>query len=666
MATLELIILLFVAVLISAVLERVIPRVSLPLIQITLGLVIAVLSLNPADVSLNPEFFLVLFIAPLLFHDAKESDKLALWKNRRAILSLAVGLVIVIMLAIGFTVNLLEPSIPLAAALALGAALGPTDAVAVASLSSVAKLSRTERALLSGESLLNDASGVVAFQFAIAATTTGTFSVLESAGSFVVLFTGGLIFGLTAGWIAQWLQDILRKAGLDSTTFHVMFDVALPFVIYVASEALGVSGIISVVAAGLIMSSVEDREVSPSASRLSIVNSSVWGVLSFGLNGIVFTMLGMELSNAFQGTWDDVTIGNQTVIGYVLAITFILIAVRFIWVAVMNYFVPSLKERLRSTLITTIGGPKGAVTLSIIFSIPYVISNGGGFPQRHLIIFLASGVILCTLLIANFLLPLLAPKDEDETSNAAEKEVNARIDILRRVIERLSAARSEVSMQATAAVINSYNRRIERIQNAADLESESTTALRIDVIEHEQSHLFELIEAGDVEEFQAYRYLRRLSKMRTYLMHRDESPFDLHRLHHLYSLIVSYLRTGRQRVHQSEDGAAALDVQARSQAEAIRYLHTLMQNEESSYPTEVIANVLLTYQNAYRATQQSRPSITQYTSVSDRIETVERMAYRFELDEIQDALEAGEIDRKCAKNLNESVYLMMVDLEMNL
>ncbi|WP_281702302.1 hypothetical protein [Cryptobacterium curtum] len=91
-----------------------------------------------------------------------------------------------------------------------------------------------------------------------------------------------------------------------------------------------------------------------------------------------------------------------------------------------------------------------------------------------------------------------------------------------------------------------------------------------------------------------------------------------------------------------------------------------MQNEESSYPTEVIANVLLTYQNAYRATQQSRPSITQYTSVSDRIETVERMAYRFELDEIQDALEAGEIDRKCAKNLNESVYLMMVDLEMNL
>ena len=638
MATLELIILLFVAVLISAVLERVIPRVSLPLIQITLGLVIAVLSLNPADVSLNPEFFLVLFVAPLLFHDAKESDKLALWKNRRAILSLAVGLVIIIMLAIGFTVNLLEPSIPLAAALALGAALGPTDAVAVASLSSVAKLSRTERALLSGESLLNDASGVVAFQFAIAAATTGTFSVLESAGSFVVLFTGGLIFGLTAGWIAQWLQDILRKAGLDSTTFHVMFDVALPFVIYVASEALGVSGIISVVAAGLIMSSVEDREVSPSASRLSIVNSSVWGVLSFGLNGIVFTMLGMELPNAFQSTWDDVTIGNQTVIGYVLAITFILIAVRFIWVAVMNYFVPSLKERLRSTLITTIGGPKGAVTLSIIFSIPYVISNGGGFPQRHLIIFLASGVILCTLLIANFLLPLLAPK----------------------------AARSEVSMQATAAVINSYNRRIERIQNAADLESESTTALRIDVIEHEQSHLFELIEAGDVEEFQAYRYLRRLSKMRTYLMHRDESPFDLHRLHHLYSLIVSYLRTGRQRVHQSEDGAAALDVQARSQAEAIRYLHTLMQNEESSYPTEVIANVLLTYQNAYRATQQSRPSITQYTSVSDRIETVERMAYRFELDEIQDALEAGEIDRKCAKNLNESVYLMMVDLEMNL
>ena len=181
MALLELAIFLLAAVLVSAVLEPFLPRVSLPLVQMLLGIVIYFFVDLPHSLSIDSGLFLVLFIAPLLFDESKSANNKLLWTNRSTILGLAIGLVIVLVLCIGFTLNLLVPSVPLAAAFALGAALGPTDSVAVASLSKDIKLNSRQKALLSGEALLNDASGVVSCQFAIAAAVTGAFS-LAAAG----------------------------------------------------------------------------------------------------------------------------------------------------------------------------------------------------------------------------------------------------------------------------------------------------------------------------------------------------------------------------------------------------------------------------------------------------------------------------------------------------
>lgn len=675
MATLELIILLLVAVLISAVLERVIPRFSLPLIQIALGFFIAVTHLNPANVSLDPKFFLILFVAPLLFHDSKESDKLALWEHRKGIFSLVVGLVVAIMICVGFVTHLMEPSIPLAAAFALGAALGPTDAVAVAALSSVAKLSRKENAFLQGESLLNDATGVVAFQFAVAAALTGAFSPIESAQSFLWLFIGGVAYGLVFGWIAGTAQNTARNRGLDSTTFHVLFDISLPFVIYVTAEALTVSGIISVVAAGLLMSSVEERKISPSASRMSIVNSSVWGVAAFTLNGIVFTMLGMELPNALKSTWDDVSIGNGTVLFYVAVLTLLLVVVRFIWVVLMNHISyrehkemaeTPLSERIRSALVTTIGGAKGAVTLSIIFSIPYITATGEAFPQRHLIIFLASGVILCTLILANFLLPLLAPKDIENEQENHKHELQEKVTILRQVIERLAVEGKHINKSSTAAVISSYNRRIEHLQQEADIETKTSTELRIQVIQHEQDYIFEQMAAGTFDEFESYQVLRRLSRYRTHLKRHVGQRFDLNRFHHVELIAVGYIRTWVRKFFGKTVTKSDIEVTSAAQAEAIRYLHSMLIDPNSPYPTEMVAEVLLAYQNSHRAMHQNRPSITHYTSIADHLESAERLAYHLELEEIQNALAEERISRKCAKQMSDNVYLMMVDLEISL
>ena len=168
MATFELVLLLAVAVLLSSILDQVVPKISSPLIQIALGVIIAFLAITPVQINIDPELFLVLFIAPLLFSDAMESNKQNLWENKGVILAFAIGLVLIITLCVGFTLHAIVPSIPLAAAFALGAALGPTDAVAVASLRKEAQVDKRENSILQGECLLNDASGVVSFQFAIA------------------------------------------------------------------------------------------------------------------------------------------------------------------------------------------------------------------------------------------------------------------------------------------------------------------------------------------------------------------------------------------------------------------------------------------------------------------------------------------------------------------
>ncbi len=421
MEALTLSLLLLAAVLVSSLIDQIIPRVSLPLIQIALGLVIAVVAGGEVRVTLDPELFLVLFIAPLLYDEAKRADKVALWRERKPVLSLAIGLVVATALVIGFAVNAIVPSIPLAAAFALGAALGPTDAVAVSSLSKQVDIPSRQASLLKGELLLNDASGIVSFQFALGAVVTGTFSLMGAGTDFLIEFIVGLLFGAVLGLLGNWVVKTARSIGVAHPNFHVLSAVPPPSPLYLAPAARHVSGVIAVVVAGLINVTSPRGVIGPSVSRMNIVSGSVWHVLTYALNGIVFVLLGTQLPQAMRETWDDTTITNTTLIALVFGVTFLLLATRFLWVLVMDWAHVRRAEKrrfsgrdVRSALITTFAGAKGAITLSIMFTIPVHLvypdlAYKVLFPQRDLLIFLACGVIVCTLLLATFVVPLLAP-----------------------------------------------------------------------------------------------------------------------------------------------------------------------------------------------------------------------------------------------------------------
>lgn len=679
MEALTLSLLMLVAVLISSLLDQIIPRVSLPLIQIVLGLVIAFVAGGDVEVTLDPELFLVLFIAPLLYDEAKHADKVALWRDRKPVLSLAIGLVVATALVIGFAVNAIVPSIPLAAAFALGAALGPTDAVAVSSLAKQVDIPPRQASLLKGELLLNDASGIVSFQFAIGAVVTGTFSLIGASADFLIEFVGGLLLGAVLGLAGNWVVKTARSVGVENTNFHVLFEVLTPFLIYLASTACHVSGVIAVVVAGLINVTSPKGFIGPTVSRMNIVSGSVWHVLSYALNGIVFVMLGTQLPNAMHETWDSTRIDNGVLIMLVFGITFLLMATRFLWVLAMDYIHVRRGEKrafarrdVRSALITTFAGAKGTITLSIMFSIqPYItytdLAYRVPFPQRDLLIFLACGVIVCTLLLATFAVPLLAPKRDggEEELRRANQDIATTVDIMRQVIEMLTAQQTRENRAETQAVIRSYNDRLARIKANNGIDDEPNVALRVKALGWEYDRAAELMERGLVSGVVAYRYLGRLEQMMTLLEHGKGSG----RLKRWNGRFRALAHQGIRAILRELPGNTALA----EQTEETRWLQTVTRTyaiehleaavASSQVPTEDASALLVEYQRSLLALQAARPSVTSVIKTGNRVEDIKRKAYAFELEQIQEAYEADQLSRVQAQRMRESVQLMQMDLD---
>ena len=661
--------LLLAAVLVSSVIDQLVPKISSPLIQILLGLGIALLASSQIKIELDDKLFLVLFIAPLLYDEAKNIDKASLWRNRRPVLSLAIGLVVATALVVSFAVNWLVPSIGLFAAFALGAALGPTDAVAVASLSKETNISSRSKSILEGESLINDASGIVSFQFAIAAAVTGTFSLVDATADFLFSFFGGILMGIAMGYLGNFLVRKVRSWGLENTTFHVLFEVFTPFIVYLVANALHTSGILAVVAAGLV-NVISPRIIGPSISRMNIVSTSVWRVLSFTLNGVVFVLLGTQLPLAFLGTWESTAIANDKLIAYVLGLALLIIAVRFAWILLMewahNRKDPDTGsfglENVRSAAVMTLGGPKGTITLAVAFTIPYTV------PQRDLMIFMACGVIVVTLLLATFVVPLLAPKKPptDEDLRCDETEVS--IDILRTVIEDLAARQTTENRAATQMVIRSYNDRIARIKSRNDIEDKPNTALRLQAVAWEQELVLKLIDDEEIYPIIGYQYLSRLARIENMLQHHRGRWSAQNFMLRLRAIVRSgwhRIVAGLPGINVTERVQAVRDLQMLCAEHVVERLQQKLASPESNEPTEDVSTLLLEYQRSITALRSANPSITALANTASKAVDIERHGLRLELEQIQARYEDGELCRASYKRLRENVYLMQVDLEDN-
>ena len=431
MQTAYTVLILLMLVGVSRLLGRLIP-LPLPLVQIAAGALLAWPTLG-LHVALDPELFLFLFLPPLLFSDGWRIPKREFWRLRGPILTLAVGLVLFTVVGAGYFIHWLLPTIPLPVAFALAAVLSPTDAVAVSAIAQN-RLPAPLMHMLQGEALMNDATGLVTFKFALAAAITGVFSLANASVTFMLVACGGLAIGVALSWVVGRMRSWMIARGWDDPATHVVFMLLLPFAAYVLAERLGASGILSAVAAGMMQSWLD---LLPRQTSTRLLNRSVWGLLEFAFNGLIFLLLGLQLPDIIKAVVRLETHLWPTLMYRILdvvVIFLVLIALRFIWVQSIWRLSGLLrrwrgKQELtmvptaRSCWILTVGGVRGAVTLAGVMSIPLLLNEGLDFPERELLIFIAAGVILLSLIVACIALPLLLRGIAQSSDDAMRTEV---------------------------------------------------------------------------------------------------------------------------------------------------------------------------------------------------------------------------------------------------
>lgn len=691
------------AVLVSSVLDQFLRGVSLPLVQMAVGVAIYFFADLPIDVTINSELFLVMFIAPLLFDESRNISNRILWDNRNTVLSLAIALVVVSVLVVGFVLHWLVPSISLAAAFALGAALGPTDAAAVASLGKTVKLGSRQKASLLGEALLNDASGIVSFQFAIAAAVTGSFSLADASWTFVVEFVGGIILGLFLGAIAFFIMQRMRRAGVESATVHVCFELFLPFFVYLVATRFHVSGILAVVAAGLLISyipqrmTVRSRSFSTFSTRLNIASESVWHLFSFVLNGVIFVNLGIVLSSTLAPALQENSADLFWIFSLVLILTAVIVGVRFLWILCADLLSdnPETGKRMklggpaiRNALVTTLCGPKGAVSLSIASTIPFTVASGAVFPQRDLLLFLVCGVIVVTLLLANFVVPLIAPKSETDDDDELDPEYE--IEMIQNVISGLKRRQTVENKQATGRVMRMYHRRLTAARRRS-VSGRQLRFLRQEVLLHQRDFIKEAIAHDEVDKRLGTTYLKRVDRMLK-LLTRKKTLLTSNRQTRPLAGSTSTMRKIQDQVTSTNETRKKLEFKIDVERVAVDYLELASHEPDDARVQAALAllgehKALLSALRAQlRALDNAQGIIASVPETAGQhsivrtdtgslhlepttdpddlpgLADVQAEGLRLELDEIQEMYESGKISQSLAREMREEIYLLQMGL----
>lgn len=516
------VLILLLTVALSGAVTRSLPfRLPLPLMQIAFGAVLAWPKFN-LHVTFDPEIFMLLFIPPLLFSDGWRIPKRELYLQRRAILMLAFGLVFMTVLTVGYFAHWLIPELPLPVAFALAAVLSPTDAVALSGIAGKGRIPPQLMHILEGEALMNDASGLVALKFAVAAALTGVFSLRDASVTFVIVAAGGLATGAAVAWLFGVLSTRFLNAEQEGDHAPgIVMTLLVPFAAYLFAEHLDLSGVLAAVSAGMTMNYTNFSRTSTVAARVRA--ESTWAMIEFVFNGMVFIMLGLQLPHIFgRALVDAHHTSNMLVgkmLGYVLLMMAALYAIRFLWVWLLRWFASRRAARqglsgtmagLRTIAVMTVGGVRGAVTLAGVLSIPVALGDGTPLAGRDTAIFIASGVILGSLLVAVIGLPLLLRGVRSTRNPLAEEERAARAAAAQAAIRAIDSAHNAIAVDldeagsarcadVSARVMDQYRRRLTAFSDgSATPRAEAKQAeamelqMRIAAVRAERSMLYRM------------------------------------------------------------------------------------------------------------------------------------------------------------------------------
>jgi CPA1 family monovalent cation:H+ antiporter len=439
--------LLVVVTLLSIAARRV--HLPYPTVMVLGGLAISLIPRLPR-VETDPELLLVLFLPPLLYAAAWFTSWRDFRANLRPISMLALGFVVFTTVIIAWAAHALIPGMTWPAAFALGAIVSPPDAIAAVAITDRLGVPKRVVTILEGESLVNDATGLLLYRVAVAAAVTGAFSLPVAAGQFVLMAGGGVLVGLALGLVTaqvhKRLEDPLRETVITLLT---------PYAVYLAAEQVHTSGVLAVVACGLYLSR-RSHQLFSSSTRLQA--NAVWDTVVFLLNGLVFVLIGLQLPVILEGVSGSTL---RAAAWYALVISVLVFVVRILWVFPVAYGTPLLIPRVRraepapqwqNVLVVAFTAMRGVVSLAAALALPMVTLSGEPFPQRRLIIFLTFSVILATLVVQSLTLPLLIRAlrlradggEHCEEWEARVRAADAALAHLREVTQRAPAPHDDV------------------------------------------------------------------------------------------------------------------------------------------------------------------------------------------------------------------------------
>lgn len=400
-------------------------RIAYPIFLTIAGLIISFIPQIPVF-QVDPDIVFLIFLPPILFNAAWNTSWREFFRLRRPIFGMAFGLVFLTSIVVATLSSYIIPGITLAMGFLLGGINSPPDAVAATSILKNLKIPKRTLTILEGESLINDASSLIVFKFALAAIMTGQFVMREAVGDFFMVAIMGIVVGVVVAFVSVWIFTLLPT----SATIDTVFTLLIPYVMYILAEHFHFSGVLAVVAGGLVMSYRSDCYLTHTARLLSF---SVWNTIIFVLNAFIFILIGLQLPVIIKGMSSD---SIKDGLLYAVVIGGFLIMVRFVWTYTMTYGPRLLFKKIakkeaapswKEPFILSLSAMRGVVSLAGALAIPLALPSGEAFPHRNIIIFVTFAIILMTLVGQGLLLPIILKyiniKEANEGMTQEEQEI---------------------------------------------------------------------------------------------------------------------------------------------------------------------------------------------------------------------------------------------------
>lgn len=435
-------------------------KISYPILLVIAGLIIGIIPGIPI-VSLHPDIVFLLFLPPILYAAAWNTSWQDFWAARRSISMLAFGLVFFTSTAVAVIAHLLIPDFPLALGFLLGGIISPPDAVAATSVLQGIKVPKRVVTILEGESLINDASSLIVFRFALAAVLTGQFTFMKATTDFFMVAGLGIVIGLSIAYVLYAVHKFLPTTPSIDTALTVIS----PYLMYIAAEHYHFSGVMAVVSGGLFLS-FRSHEMFSYNTRIQAY--SVWESLIFILNGLVFILIGLQLPQIITGL-EQYT--GVELLFYSLIISIATVIVRIVWVFSGSYlscFLSKKERRMKweNDFLIAWSGMRGVVSLASALAVPLTLANGSAFPHRDLLLFITFVVILFTLVFQGLSLsPIIRWLDiKEEANEEAEHEVVIRLRLAEAVLNHL-----QTNYADELNGIDAYTRIKDRYERMAEI-----------------------------------------------------------------------------------------------------------------------------------------------------------------------------------------------------